>query len=414
MGVSLIPIEEGFAETQINCVIFRKDSISSYEDRQVVSYYDAKKRVTFAVRKINQSKWNFVRLIHKGNVMDAHNCISIIYDANGYLHTSYDHHNHPLKYRKSLSPVNGLKFSELKKMTGFEEKKVCYPQFYKDSKGYLYFFYRNGKSGNGNLMLKRYESTKREWSDIQRNLIDGENKRNAYWQIWIDDFDTIHLSWVWRETPNASTNHDVCYAKSVDGGITWLKSNNSTQIVPITLNNADYAVKIPKNSSLHNQTSITADIYGKPYIATIFRPIGERNPQYMLIYYEDNKWNITKIWHNPDFYELKGLGTLRFPLARPQILIDKRNNIYVILRMKSRNNQISIATSSDEIKKEWKISDLTDFTVDTWEPTMDSHLWQKENILHLLVQNTGFHKNTDKNGSQMLYVLEYNPNGRKT
>lgn len=56
-------------------------------------------------------------------------------------------------------------------------------------------------------------------------LIDGESQRNAYWQSCIDKEGTIHVSWVWRVTWDVATNHDMCYAKSEDGGVTWTKSN---------------------------------------------------------------------------------------------------------------------------------------------------------------------------------------------
>jgi len=409
--VILAPIELGFSKTQINCVIFRRDSISSNGDTQVVSYYDSKRRVTFAQRKLNETNWTFVRLRHRGNVMDAHNCISILHDGNGILHTSYDHHNHPLRYRKTTSS-NNLVFAKSLNMTSTNEQKVCYPQFYRDSKGILYFFYRDGKSGNGNLNLKKFNPNTDLWEDIQTNLINGENERNAYWQIWIDVNDAIHLSWVWRETGDASTNHDICYAKSIDGGKTWLKSNNIPQQLPITQENAEYAEKIPQNSTLINQTSMAVDSKGNPYIATFYRPNGDINPQYMMVYLRNSQWKTTKIWHNTDYFDLKGGGTLRFPLSRPLLLIDKQDNAYVIFRAKARNEVVSIARTTAPSISNWEVKDLTEFPVTTWEPTMDSTLWKNKNILHLLVQQTGHYKTRElrRVKPQMLYVLEFDPN----
>ena len=294
-------------------------------------------------------------------------------------------------------------------MTGVNEQKVCYPQFYQDSKGNFYFFYRDGISGNGNLVLKKFDPAIGRWEDVHTNLIDGENEQNAYWQIWIDDEDTIHLSWVWRKTGGAETNHDVCYVKSMDRGISWLKSNDTPQKLPITQKNAEIALNIPQNSTLINQTSMAVDSKGNPYIATFYRPDGETNPQYMMIYRRDSQWKTTKIWHNPDNFDLKGRGTLRFPLSRPLLLIDKLNIAFMVFRAKSRNEVVSIARSTDSSMNNWEVKDLTDFTVTTWEPTMDSTLWKKENILHLLVQNTGYHKKTEKLNPQMLYVLEFSP-----
>ena len=55
-------------------------------------------------------------------------------------------------------------------------------------------------------------------------LLDGQGQRNAYWQVAIDPQGSVHLSWVWRETPDVATNHDLGYAKSTDGGLTWQTS----------------------------------------------------------------------------------------------------------------------------------------------------------------------------------------------
>ncbi|MGG6549766.1 UNVERIFIED_CONTAM: BNR repeat-containing protein, partial [Prevotella sp. 15_C9] len=80
---------------------------------------------------------------------------------------------------------------------------------------------------------------------VQDVLIDGENKRNAYWQLYVDELGTIHLSWVWRETWHVETNHDLCYARSFDNGVTWYKANGKKYDLPIRLGNAEYACRIP-------------------------------------------------------------------------------------------------------------------------------------------------------------------------
>jgi hypothetical protein len=58
-------------------------------------------------------------------------------------------------------------------------------------------------------VLNRYNIRTQQWQRLQTNLIDGEGKRNAYWQIHIDHQDRILVSWVWREMPvycNLMTN----------------------------------------------------------------------------------------------------------------------------------------------------------------------------------------------------------------
>jgi hypothetical protein len=66
-------------------------------------------------------------------------------------------------------------------------------------------------------------------------------------------------TWVWRETWDVATNHDICYAKSVDGGKTWQKSGGEKYELPITAASAEYACRVPQKSELINQTSMCVD-----------------------------------------------------------------------------------------------------------------------------------------------------------
>jgi len=75
-----------------------------------------------------------------GNAVDAHNVISIIVDGDGYLHMSWDHHGHPLRYAKGIEP-GSIELGEKEPMTGSMEDKVTYPEFYKLSI-LLFFSYK--------------------------------------------------------------------------------------------------------------------------------------------------------------------------------------------------------------------------------------------------------------------------------
>jgi hypothetical protein len=156
-------------------------------------------------------------------------------------------------------------------MTISPEDSVSYPEFYKLPNGNLLFMYRFGESGNGNLVIDTYQTSKKSWSRLQSCLIDGEHQGNAYWQAFVDTQGVIHISWVWRETWDLATNHDLCYARSVDGGITWQKSNGEPYTIPITASSAEYACRIPMGSELMNQTSMNADRNSSPYIVSYWR-----------------------------------------------------------------------------------------------------------------------------------------------
>ena len=331
VATSLVPISEGYAETHVNAVIFRRNSISSHHGHQYVAFYDEKANVILAKRNLGSRSWEIHKTQYKGNVRDAHNSISIIHDGDGYLHMSWDHHNDTLRYAMSLAPES-LKMSAKKFMIGKTEYRTTYPEFYKKENGDLIFLYRDGSSGNGNLVMNYYDLKTKTWRRVQSNLIDGEGERNAYWQMCIDQVGTLHLSWVWRETGNAATNHDVCYAKSKDNGITWESSSGRVYNLPINIQNAEYVMKIPQNSNLINTTSITADAAGNPLISTYYKSKEDQATQFKVFYKREGAWHASTVSHRKSDFKLGGGGTRSVPISRPQIFIrEKDDNAYVHL-----------------------------------------------------------------------------------
>ena len=259
----LVEVAKGYSCTSVNTAVFRNNSLVTHKGEQYISYYDAEGYLVLGKRKLKSKKWTIHRTQYKGNVKDAHNIISMMVDGEGYLHVSFDHHGHKLNYCRGIAP-GSLELGEKVPMTGVDEGNVTYPEFYPLSGGDLLFAYRSGSSGRGNLVMNRYSLKNHAWTRVQDVLIDGENQRNAYWQLYVDEKGTIHLSWVWRETWHVETNHDLCYARSFDNGVTWYQSNGEKYQLPITASNAEYACRIPQNSELINQTSMSADADGKP------------------------------------------------------------------------------------------------------------------------------------------------------
>ena len=195
----LVEVAKGYSCTSVNTTIFRNNSLVTHGDEQYISYYDADGYLVLGKRKLNSKQWTLHRTQYRGNVKDAHNIISIMVDGEGYLHVSFDHHGHKLNYCRSIAP-GSLELGDKMPMTGVDEGNVTYPEFYPLTDGDLLFVYRSGSSGRGNLVMNRYSLKDHKWARVQDVLIDGEDKRNAYWQLYVDEKGTIHLSWVWRET----------------------------------------------------------------------------------------------------------------------------------------------------------------------------------------------------------------------
>lgn len=417
-AVQLIPIGKGWASNSINVVSFRKNSLVTYRDVQYAAYYDSAHYVVLAKRKLNSSVWEVSKTQYQGNVLDAHNSISIMVDGAGYLHVSWDHHSYgkhltALNYCKSLS-AGSLKLSDKLTMTGVQEDKVTYPEFHKLPNGDLLFFFRDGESGNGNIVLNRYSLKTGTWKRVQTSFIDGEDLRNPYWQIVVDQKGTIHLSWTWRESPDAASNHDLCYAKSLDGGLTWLKSSNEKYTLPIREATAEYILKIPQHSELINQTSMCTDAFGAPYIATYWKEKGGNAPQYHLLYFKDHKWTNLNLGFRKQDFSINGGGTKGIPIARPQVITwTKAGKVAVgmLFRDEERGGKASIAICYDLSKPKWECLDLLPTDLGSWEPTYDINLWQSQQVLNLFIQKVTQKDNDGKAAlaPQTVSVLEWKP-----
>lgn len=405
----LVPIADGWAKNQVNAVIFRKNSVTTFRNTQFVAFYDNDSKVVLAKRRLGMSRWQIYQTRFTGQTSDAHNSISLAVDGEGFLHLAWSHHGTPLNYSRSLEPES-LEFTDKLMMTGAVENRVTYPEFYNLPNGNLLFFYRDGASGNGNLVLNLYDVKRRKWSRVQNNLIDGEGKRNAYPQAAVDVKGAIHLSWVWRESPDVATNHDLAYAKSTDGGKTWTKSSGEKYSLPIRAETAEYIWRIPPASELINQTSMTADKFGNPYIATYWRPAGTRVPQYQLVYSDGKNWKISQVSERRTAFSLSGAGTKRIPISRPQIAVDGKK-VYVIFRDEERGNKVSAAMCDDLQSSVWRVKDLTENDVGMWEPTLDQNLWNQKKTLHLFVQKVGQGdgERLENLAPQMISILEWKP-----
>lgn len=307
-----------------------------------------------------------------------------------------------------------LELGEIIPMTGLKEDNVTYPEFYRLPDGNLLFFYRYGYSGNGDMVINRYTLESKKWSQVQANLIDGQGERNAYWQAYVDKQGTVHVSWLWRESYDVASNHDICYARSRDGGKTWENIEGMPYELPINIDNAEIAWAIPGNSELINQTSMTVDGWGNPVIATYWREHDAIVPQYHIVYYNGAEWKTQQVTDRKAPFTLSGGGTKRIPIARPQVVMRQQNDkvqAYLVFRDEERGSKVSVAVSDNFPDAEWHIVDLTDTDVGAWEPTYDTQLWEEKGQLHLFVQKV---EQVDQEGladkdPELVNILEWTP-----
>ena len=86
-----------------------------------------------------------------------------------------------------------------------------------------------------------------------------------------------------------------------------------------------------------------------------------------------------------------------------------QNKLAVIFRDEERGNKISLAIKENSIKDKWKLFDIFNNNLGSWEPTYDTDLWKKKHELHLFVEQV---MQADGEGvttvaPQMIAVVEY-------
>ena len=378
-----------WAGSSVNVLANQSSTLFTASDAQYAAFYDADARLVLAKRPLGSEAWQTQVTSYTGNVADAHNTVALAVDGAGYLHVAWDHHAQPLNYARGTAP-GSLELGPKQPMTGTLENLVTYPMFFRQPDGGLLFLYRDGRSGRGNIVLNRYDAIARTWRRLHDNLIDGEGARSAYLAATLDANGTLHLAWIWRDSPDVATNHDICYAKSADGGVTWTTSTGAPLALPLTAATAEYALKIPQNSRLMNSPAITTDAAGRPYITSYWAPPGGDIPQFHVVRHDGKAWSVTQVTQRTQPFELRGAATKRPPISRGSILTRQSPagtvEFHLIYRDDERGGRIVAVSTNDLAKPDWRTRELTTTSVGAWEPTVDPVAWANFGEAHLLVQ----------------------------
>ncbi len=382
--VNAYPLGPAYAATEINATIFRIEALASDDKYQYATYYNPTGQVVVARRLWTGRDWDVQTLNISGNVRDAHNDVVLGLSGDGVRHLSYDHHNQPLRYRSSNGSSDWADFGAPGPMTGVLENRVTYPTFIPGPKGELYFFYRDGQSGNGRLCLNGYDPVTHAWSALQSPLLEGAGQSSPYW--WrpeVSSDGVLHLAWCWRDSPDASTNHDIYYARSHDGGRTWENSNGEKLARPITVQSDAKVLTIAKGQNLINSCSLATDAQGHPHIAYYCNgPDGV--PQYFHLWFDGSKWSAHQVSKRKQKFSLAGGGTLQIPLSRPEIAVSRAGTAYLITRDREFGGGLRLYAARPPYAQ-WQALDVLYEQLGDWEPSYDLARWQRFGVLSLFV-----------------------------
>ncbi|HVK06858.1 MAG TPA: BNR repeat-containing protein [Armatimonadaceae bacterium] len=408
-----LPLGEAYASNTVNATVFRVNALTTRGGTQYATWYAPGGAVVVASRPVEGDRWDFHEIKDAvGNVKDAHNGVVVGVSSDGHLHLAYDHHANPLRYRVTTNPGDIRSFGPVRPMTGRTESRVTYPQFIDAPDGTLLFFYRDGHSGAGRLCLNRYDPEQRgTWEALHHPLIDGADECNPYgWRPAFGPDGSLHVAWCWRDTSDARTNHDICYARSDDGGRTWKRGDGTPQPLPITPANADVADPVPTGSNLLNQCGATVDAQGHPHLAH-YHSDASGVPQYVHLWHDGSKWERHFVSKRSHAFNLGGTGTLKIPMSRPEIAAQANGDLWVITRDNEAGGD-RIRLYRGRLADRYRTWTPYDVAVGTdlgeWEPTYDVARLRQSGVLSMFVLpcRQGDHETVTDFGPQEAAVLE--------
>jgi hypothetical protein len=242
---------------------------------------------------------------------DSHNYVTLAVDADDQIHLSGNMHVAPLVYFRTTKPMDIDTFRWAPQMTGQRETRCTYPRYFSGPRGELLFTYRDGGSGSGDQIYNRYDLKTRTWSRLlDEPLFSGKGKMNAYVCGPLQDrAGTFHISWVWRDTPDCATNHDVGYAKSKDL-IHWTASDGKPLPLPITIETGEIVDPVPAGGGLINSNlQMGFDFKDRP-ILTYHKFDAQGNTQIYNARLEDRGWRISQASDWAYRWEFHGGGSI--------------------------------------------------------------------------------------------------------
>jgi len=270
--------------------------------RQYIAYYNSNRNIVVGQRSLDEDNFQLYilpptkRETSGGTSTvvdwDSHNFLTIGIDKEGFIHLSGNVHVNPLTYFRCTVPNDISSLKQIFKMVGTEEQRTTYPHFMLTKEGELLYHYRDGGSGNGNEIYNVYSTENKKWYRLlDTPLTYGQGLMNAYQtQPTVMTDGWYHMYWVWRDTPDCSTNHDLSYMKSPDLK-SWYNAYSEQIKMPATFDDKSLIVDpIPVEGGIINLAAkLCLDRNNNPvFVYQKFDSIG--NTQLYSAQIDNNKW----------------------------------------------------------------------------------------------------------------------------
>jgi hypothetical protein len=304
-------------------------------ERQYIAYYNSDRRMMVGMRSLSDEQFKLLEMKSKKDGppeykvdqsstilgWDSHNYITMTLDKEGYVHLSGNMHCNRLTYFRTLKPYDISAFEQVDEMVGRNEMRCTYPKFMDGPGGRLMFHYRDGSSGSGSEIYNTYYEKAKTWKRLlDKPLTDGKGEMNAYINGPYKGPDgCYHISWVWRDTPDCSTNHDLSYACSPDM-INWQTAAGNPVKLPITIKTPGVIVDpIPVNGGIINGTGqVGFDADGRAVLS--YHKFDENgNTQIYAARFEDSAWKIRQLTDWDFRWYFSGGGSIEFEVRAGRV-----------------------------------------------------------------------------------------------
>jgi len=282
-------------------------SLLTDEDQQYIAYYNDERHMIVGQRYLHQDTFELHKIpphpreSKEGTSTilgwDSHNYLTLGLDQAGHIHLSGNMHVNGLTYFRSTEPGDITTLVQIKEMVGTEENRCTYPVFLNTAENELIFRYRDGGSGNGNDIYNKYDSDTQQWTRLMDTpLTDGQDSVNAYAsRPSLREDGWYHMYWVWRDTPDCSTNHDLSYMKSPDM-LHWYNAFGQPVDLPVTVENKSVVVDpIPVQGGIINLAAkLCLDEENQPIFA-YHKYDAAGNLQFYTARLMDEAWQIKQV-----------------------------------------------------------------------------------------------------------------------
>ncbi|GIF74441.1 hypothetical protein Asi02nite_39590 [Asanoa siamensis] len=288
-------------EGSVNIASFQQDGLLTHGNYQYVAWYRSDGRATVSRRSLPGGNWQSLELDGFLDANDSHNTISMaVTPSDNRLHIALGTHAAAQLYIRSVPGLatgnatwSSRSFEGLRRaLPGASGAPTTwtYPQFELVG-GRMLLTFREGGSNNGRQALLRYnDDPGGTWTFLglftdstgsYTSPFGASPSRNMYPHGFTRNpvNGDLVMTFTWREQssawchPGGLGNHDIGYARSSDGGRTWVNNGGTTigttgSADRIALSDPHVVVPIPINQGMINSEAQAFDSTGRIHVMT--------------------------------------------------------------------------------------------------------------------------------------------------